>query len=285
MPFLAETQHPKMLNSAEIPRRADDLAVSRDPPPARSLTTFVVKDPFEKLPIELRECVISFLGDRTHFNNLCRASSIIYRQRKTDSLLVCWDKMHKRFGDWELFIASSLIGFLRHHVPTSSALTCKTDFSHCHSFGDYDPLFSSRQYLVFEVDALYTRMMIRLESCKLTLPEYLEEHKTAKEYKIAVHLEPVFQDLGDGKFPNLLPPRTSPWRAMLLYALLSMELIGSLCPGAPCGMGCSSFADAWLHQGVCRAMGRLQKDIHFNRQRHLWKLLFKPSTNIPRGIN
>ena len=186
-------------------------------PPRQSQPTSIAKDPFNKLPAELRLIIITSLGWRANFISLCEASPIFYRQRKTDSMLVAWDAMHKNFetstgyyqGQTLLRYALQLANLLWYcenkpqMVRSVSGISIRyipkpiPDEQHggrsisrdIMDFSIRDPLFTDRKYLIFEVNALWKRMMTWQIGRISTFRAYTDEHK-----RLECHAEP-FQRL------------------------------------------------------------------------------------------
>ncbi|KAH7174489.1 uncharacterized protein B0J16DRAFT_348700 [Fusarium flagelliforme] len=87
-----------------------------------------------------------------------------------------------------------------------------------------DPLFTGHKYLIFEVNALWDRMMTWQIGRISTFRAYMEEHK-----RLECYTERFQRQFGDyGKMlPNSLPPPTSAWRRPVLFVLLILELMNS----------------------------------------------------------
>lgn len=224
-------------------------------PPRQSQPTSIATDPFYKLPAELRLIIITFLDWRGNFNSLCEASPIFYRQRKTDSMLVAWDAMHKNFetstgyyqGELLLRYALELTNLLwycankpqmfsfvegnpifhypeRIHTPDEQLENRLAE--EILDFHDRvpDPLFTGHEYLIFEVNALWKRMMTWQIGRISTFRAYMEEHKRLECY--TEYFQYLFGDYGE-MVPNSLPPTTSVWRRPVLFLLLILELMNS----------------------------------------------------------
>ena len=69
-----------------------------------------------------------------------------------------------------------------------------------------DPLFTGHKYLIFEVNALWERMMTWQIGRISTFRAYMEEHKRLECYTEDFHF--LFGDRGE-MIPNSLPPTTS----------------------------------------------------------------------------
>src|SRR5690349_3927994 len=87
-----------------------------------------------------------------------------------------------------------------------------------------DPLFTGHKYLIFEVNALWERMMTWQIGRISTFRAYMEEHKRLECYTEDFHF--LFGDRGE-MIPNSLPPTTSVWRRPVLFLLLILELMNS----------------------------------------------------------
>jgi len=238
-----------MIKMPAIPKASgwsDELTQPSTMPPRQSQPTSTAPDPFNKLPAELRLRVITFLDWRGNFNILCEASPIFYRQRKTDTMLVAWDAMHKNFetstgyyqGQLLLSYALELANLLWYCANKPQMVSFIEGNSICYYPGHHlteeildfhfrvpDPLFTGHEYLIFEVNALWERMMTWQIGHISTFRAYMEEHKRLECYTEGFQF--LFGDCGE-MVPNSLPPTTSAWRRPVLSLLLILELMNSM---------------------------------------------------------
>ncbi|KAF4341891.1 hypothetical protein FBEOM_4208 [Fusarium beomiforme] len=119
----------------------------------------VARDPFERLPVEIREIIITYLGSYRNFDRLCLASPTIRQDRRTSKLLVCSESLDVKFG-------SSSDGALIHahmYLLISKEGISDKDMRLWRERSLPHPLFSTRPGLVFQMDALYHSMMDRFK--------------------------------------------------------------------------------------------------------------------------
>ena len=233
---------------------SDERTQTSTMPTKQSQPASTGTDPLDKLPAELRLEIITFLEYRGNVNHLCEASPIFYRQRKTDSLLVAWDAMYKNFkpligcGYRCVYVLPSALRLANlmwycAHKPQMFEIveagsiyyypTLEQDPTEEHLLDldeeilwleDKDPLFTGREYLIFELDALWNRMITWQLGRLPTFCSFMEEHKRLDCY--TPNFRKIFGRFGE-TIVNSLPPKTSRWRSPVLLLLLVLELMDS----------------------------------------------------------
>ncbi|KAH7195830.1 hypothetical protein DER44DRAFT_751454 [Fusarium oxysporum] len=125
-------------------------------PSTITMKSVSAKDPFFRLPSNVREKIITSLDYYVWYNNLCKASVVMNHGRHTNKLTVCSDSIIGKFNFW-----NDRWNFRDAHVR------CLLSDGHLSGINavDYynqtliDPLFSTKPEIVYEMDALYGRLV------------------------------------------------------------------------------------------------------------------------------
>ncbi|KAF9768877.1 hypothetical protein IL306_013771 [Fusarium sp. DS 682] len=179
------------------------------------------RDPFERLPSEVREMLITYLGSYGNFDCLCLASPIINQDRRTSKLLTCSESLDLKFGDthggtlahayMRLFVSEEGIS------ERNLKLFCDKKLPH--------PLFSRRPNLVFQIDLLYQRMIDCFNRGPEIVPEFIEKYY-AVSYTFMV--ERAFGGQGQ-TFPTSLKYMRGGKRGQVLRFLLLIDMMEETC--------------------------------------------------------
>ncbi|EXL99741.1 hypothetical protein NOF04DRAFT_5335 [Fusarium oxysporum II5] len=131
------------------------------------------KDPFFRLSSNVREKIITSLDYYVWYNNLCKASVVMNHGRHTNKLTVCSDSIIGKFNFW-----NDRWNFRGAHVR------CLLSDGHLSGINavDYynqtlmDPLFSTKPEIVYEMDALYGRLVDYLSLGPEIVRAFIERH-------------------------------------------------------------------------------------------------------------
>ncbi|KAF5679681.1 hypothetical protein FCIRC_6060 [Fusarium circinatum] len=182
-------------------------------------------DPFGRLPLEIREMIISDLESKQVFWNLRRASPVFWRQSQLSKLLKAWDTLQKL--GYHLF--SQVLLLMKYPKIGGPIL----EYEHPHIMPDdflRDPLFTPQQHLILEMYDRYQNMLNCFALGPALVPLYRGKYPDVCRGRLSDFLVKSFGENGE-HLPIMMPPIKYEVACRIVYFLLAIDLIEQ-CPAA-----------------------------------------------------
>ncbi|CZR44608.1 uncharacterized protein FPRO_14361 [Fusarium proliferatum ET1] len=183
-------------------------------------------NPFGRLPLEIREMMISNLESKEVFWNLRRASPVFWRQSQTSKLLQAWDTLQKEL-DHHLF--SQVLMLVKYPKIEGPILEDEHPFLMPDIFCQ-DPLFTPQQHLIFEMYDRYQGMLNCFALGPALVPLYRDKYPDVCLGRFSDFLARSFGETGE-QLPTVMPPIEDGIASRIVYFLLAIDMIEQ-CPSA-----------------------------------------------------
>ncbi|KAF5692739.1 hypothetical protein FDENT_2614 [Fusarium denticulatum] len=184
-------------------------------------------DPFGRLPLEIREMIISNLESNEVFWCLRQASPVFWRQSQTSKLLKAWDTLQKDLG-YRLF--SQVLLLVKYPKIEEPILEDEHPYLLPDTFYR-DPLFTPHQYLIFEMYDKYQAMLNCFALGPALVPLYRDKYPDLYLGRLRDFLARSFGENGE-QLPIVMPPiKCEGIGRRIVYFLLAIDLIEQ-CPSA-----------------------------------------------------
>ncbi|PNP80988.1 hypothetical protein FNYG_05455 [Fusarium nygamai] len=184
-------------------------------------------DPFGRLPLEIREMIISNLESKEVFWCLCQASPVFWRTSQTSKLLKAWDTLQKDLGYHLFSQVLILVKFPKIEEPIRP-------YEHPHIMPDIfyqDPLFTPQQHLIFEMYDRYQAMLNCFALGPTLVPLYRNKYPNVCLGRLSDFLVKSFGENGE-QLPIVMPLiKNDGIGRRIIYFLLAIDLIEQ-CPSA-----------------------------------------------------
>ncbi|KAI1034172.1 hypothetical protein LB503_012545 [Fusarium chuoi] len=183
-------------------------------------------DPFDRLPLEIREMMISNLESKEVFWNLRRASPVFWRQSQASKLLKAWDTLQKEL-DHHLF--SQVLMLVKYPNIEGPIL----EDEHPQLMPDIicqDPFFTPQQHLIFEMYDRYQGMLSCFALGPALVPLYRDKYPDVCLGRFSDFLARSFGKTGE-QLPTVMPPIEFGIAYRIVYFLLAIDMIEQ-CPSA-----------------------------------------------------
>ncbi|SCN66467.1 uncharacterized protein FFB20_02215 [Fusarium fujikuroi] len=178
-----------------------------------------VGDPFQHLASEIREMIVTYLDCYENLDSLCLASPIMRKERQTSTLLLTSEYLERIFGGTHdgAFIEAHIYSLLSKYGLSEEnfALWKKRKLPH--------PLFSSRQDIVFRMNALYHRLM----DCFNFGPEIVPWFIKKLPYSVFAHYAAAAFGRNGEKFPISLHDATNAEKGQVFFFLIAVNMAGN----------------------------------------------------------
>ncbi|KAG4257483.1 hypothetical protein FPRO06_12329 [Fusarium proliferatum] len=178
-----------------------------------------VGDPFKHLASEIREMIDTYLDCYENFDSLCLASPIMRKERRTSTLLLTSEYLEQNFGGTHdgAFIEAHIYSLLSKDGLSDEnfALWKKTKLPH--------PLFSSRQDIVFRMNALYHRLMDCFNFGPKIVPWFIKK----LPYSVFAHYAAAAFGRNGERFPMSLHDATDAKKGQVFFFLIAVNMAGN----------------------------------------------------------
>ncbi|CVL07324.1 uncharacterized protein FPRN_13737 [Fusarium proliferatum] len=178
-----------------------------------------VGDPFKHLASEIREMIDTYLDCYENFDSLCLASPIMRKERRTSTLLLTSEYLEQNFGGTHdgAFIEAHIYSLLSKDGLSDEnfALWKKTKLPH--------PLFSSRQDIVFRMNALYHRLMDCFNFGPKIVPWFIKK----LPYSVFAHYAVAAFGRNGERFPMSLHDATDAKKGQVFFFLIAVNMAGN----------------------------------------------------------
>ncbi|KAF5625775.1 hypothetical protein F25303_11245 [Fusarium sp. NRRL 25303] len=179
-------------------------------------------DPFESLPLEIREMIISNLYVIHDFWYLIRASPVFWRQFQTSKLLRAWDTLRKELGYHMFRQVLLLVQYPKIEEPIPEYE--ETDVRVVPGIYLRDPLCTPQQHLIFEMYNRYQAML----NCFALGPKlvllYSDKYTDVRGGQFSDYLVRSYGEHGEN-LPTVMPPIEPGIGYRILYFLLAIEMM------------------------------------------------------------
>ncbi|KAF5724898.1 hypothetical protein FMUND_455 [Fusarium mundagurra] len=186
-------------------------------------------DPFGRLPLEIRETIISHLYTDHDFWYLIRASPVFWRQFQTSKLLRAWDTLQKELGCHMFRQVLLLVQYPKIEEPISQ----DEEMDVWMMPGIYlrDPLCTPQQHLIFEMYDRYQAMLNCFALGPELVPLYRSKYPDVCRGKFSDYLVKYFGEQGENLPPVMPPMNMVGMGYRIFYLLLAIEMMEQ-CPSA-----------------------------------------------------
>ncbi|KAF5558742.1 hypothetical protein FPHYL_7333 [Fusarium phyllophilum] len=184
-------------------------------------------DPFGRLPLEIREMIISNLESKEVFWCLRQASPVFWLTSQTSKLLKAWDTLQKELGYHQFSQVLLLVKYPKMEEPISQ-------YEHPFIMPDIflqDPLFTPEQPLIFEMYDRHQAMLNCFALGPALVPLYRDKYPDLCLGRLSDFLAKSFGENGE-RLPIVMPPiKNDGIGRRIIYFLLAIDLIEQ-CPSA-----------------------------------------------------
>ncbi|KAF5625439.1 hypothetical protein F25303_11339 [Fusarium sp. NRRL 25303] len=191
------------------------------------------KDPFFRLPSNVREKIITNMDCYVWYDSLCIASVVMDHERHTNKLTICSDSILNKFDQlndrwnslWEprwRFKAAQMRCFL-----SDSPLSKEDLWGYC-KFGLGDPLFSTKPEIVYEMEALHGRLGDYLKLGPEIVRAFVERHA---DEDLIHHIVKAYGKHGE-RFPKTYPLTKREYDHITMF-LIHVDVMDVLAPTGP----------------------------------------------------
>ncbi|RKL43882.1 hypothetical protein BFJ70_g4195 [Fusarium oxysporum] len=185
-------------------------------------------DPFGRLPLEIREMIISNFDISPDMWFICRASPVFWHQLHTSKLLKTWHTLRKELGYEMLAHVLMLVQYPKIEEPIPKYI--EMDGQGMPNVYFRDPLFTPQQHLIFEMHDRYQGMLNCFALGPELVPLYRDKYPDACLGKFSDYLAKSFGEHGE-QLPTVMLPVESRMSYRLFYLLLAIEMMDQ-CPSA-----------------------------------------------------
>ncbi|RKL44326.1 hypothetical protein BFJ72_g4059 [Fusarium proliferatum] len=180
-------------------------------------------DPFGRLPLEIRETIISHLYTDYDFWYLVRASPVFWHHFQTSKLLRAWDTLQKEL-DYHMFQQLLLLvqyPEIEEPIPEHE----KEDVWMMPEIYFPDPLCTPQQHLIFEMYDRYQRMLNCFALGPELVPLYKNKYPDACGGEFSDYLVKYLGEHGEN-LPTVMPPIDQVGMGFrIFYFLLAIEMM------------------------------------------------------------
>ncbi|CVK95777.1 uncharacterized protein FMAN_13709 [Fusarium mangiferae] len=180
-------------------------------------------DPFGRLPLEIRETIISHLYFDSDFWYLIRASPVFWHQFQTSKLLRAWDTLRKELGYHMFRQVLLLVQYpkIKESIPEHE----KEDVWMMPEIDLPDPLCTPQQHLIFEMYDRYQGMLNCFALGPELVPLYRGKYPDVYNGMFSDYLVRYFGEHGEN-LPAVMPPIDMVGMGFrIFYFLLAIEMM------------------------------------------------------------
>ncbi|KAF4956992.1 hypothetical protein FGADI_3404 [Fusarium gaditjirri] len=183
-------------------------------------------DPFGRLPLEIREKMISNIESKDVFWYLRRASPVFWRQSQTSKLLKAWDTLQKELDHHLFRQVLVLVKYpkIEEPIPEDEHFVLMPDTFY------QDPLFTPQQHLIFKMYDRYQAMLKCFALGPVLVPLYRDRYPDVCLGRLSDFLVKSFGENGE-HLPIAMPSIKNGIAYRIFYFLLAIDMIEQ-CPSA-----------------------------------------------------
>ncbi|KAF5692740.1 hypothetical protein FDENT_2615 [Fusarium denticulatum] len=179
------------------------------------------KDPFFRLPSNVREKIITNMDCYEWYDNLCKASVVMNHERHTNKLTICFDSIFHKFD--QLSDRSNSLWQPCWRFQMAQLRCCLSDghlseedtWGYCEG-GLAEPLFSTKPEIVYEIEALHGSLGEYLSLGPEIVRTFVERHA---DERLTHHIVKAYGKHGE-RFPTAYPLSKREYDHVIMFLIL-----------------------------------------------------------------